>query len=154
MIELDDNPERLDIGRIHGWLAGSYWSPGIARSLVERAIAGSHPLGAYRNGEQVGFARAISDHATFAWLADVWVDEAARGQGVGRAMVRWFIDHPRFAGIRRIALSTWDAHGVYALPIGGVVGLAGAISPRFVGVDIGDHFKPGATPPSAVDGHV
>ena len=51
--------ERLDIGRIHGWLAGSYWSPGIARSLVEQAIAGSHPLGAYRDGEQVGFARAI-----------------------------------------------------------------------------------------------
>ena len=114
MIELDDNPERLDIRRIHGWLAGSYWSPGIARSLVERAIAGSHPLGVYRDGEQIGFARAITDHATFAWLADVWVDEGARGQGIGRAMVRWFIDHPRFAGIRRIALSTWDAHGVYA----------------------------------------
>lgn len=114
MIDLDDNRERLDIDRVHGWLAGSYWSPGIERSLVERAIAGSHPLGAYRDGQQVGFARAITDHATFAWLADVWVDECARGQGIGRAMVQWFIDHPRFAGIRRIALSTWDAHGVYA----------------------------------------
>jgi len=114
MTELDDSRERLDIDRIHGWLAGSYWSPGIPRSLVERAIAGSHPLGAYRDGEQIGFARAITDHATFAWLADVWVAEAARGQGVGRAMVRWFVEHPRFAGIRRIALSTWDAHGVYA----------------------------------------
>jgi GNAT superfamily N-acetyltransferase len=114
MIELDDNPARLDIARIHGWLAGSYWSPGIARDVVERAIAGSHPLGAYRDGVQVGFARAITDHATFAWIADVWVDEPARGQGIGRTLVGWFVDHPRFAGIRRVALSTWDAHGVYA----------------------------------------
>ena len=82
--------------------------------MIERAVAGSHPLGAYRDGEQVGFARAITDHATFAWLADVWVDEAVRSQGIGRALVRWFIDHPHFAGIRRLALSTWDAHGVYA----------------------------------------
>ena len=112
-IELDDTPARLDIARIHGWLASSYWSPGIERSLVERAIAGSHPLGAYRNGEQVGFARAITDHATFAWIADVWVDEAGRGQGLGRRMVRWFVDHPSLAGIRRIGLVTADAHGVY-----------------------------------------
>ena len=75
MIELDDVRERLDVGRVHGWLASSYWSPGIERALVERAIAGSHCLGAYRAGEQVGFARAITDHATFAWITDVWVDE-------------------------------------------------------------------------------
>ena len=112
-IELDDSPARLDIARIHGWLASSYWSPGIERSLVERAIAGSHPLGAYRDGEQVGFARAITDHATFAWIADVWVDEGGRGQGLGRRMVRWFVDHPSLAGIRRIGLVTADAHGVY-----------------------------------------
>jgi GNAT superfamily N-acetyltransferase len=114
MIELDDDKQRLDVARIHGWLASSYWSPGIERGLVERAIAGSHCLGAYRHGEQVGFARAITDHATFAWIADVWIDEASRGQGLGRRMVRWFIDHPDFAGIRRIGLTTADAHGVYA----------------------------------------
>lgn len=114
MIELDDNPARLDLGRIHGWLTASYWSPGIERELVERAIAGSHPLGAYRGDEQVGFARAITDHATFAWIADVWVDEACRGQGLGQRMVGWFVEHPRFAGIRRIGLVTADAHGVYA----------------------------------------
>ena len=113
MIELDDDKTRLDVACVHGWLAGSYWSPGIARDLVERAIAGSHCLGAYRDGTQVGFARAITDHATFAWIADVWVDEAARGQGLGRHMVGWFVDHPRFAGIRRIGLVTADAHGVY-----------------------------------------
>jgi len=113
MIDLDDDRARLDVTRVHGWLAASYWSPGIARDLVERAIAGSHCLGAYRDGTQIGFARAITDHATFAWIADVWVDDAARGQGLGRRMVGWFVDHPRLAGIRRIGLVTADAHGVY-----------------------------------------
>ena len=112
-IRLSDDLALLDVARIHGWLASSYWSPGIERSLVERAIAGSHPLGAYRDGVQIGFARMITDHATFAWLADVWVDEAGRGRGLGRRMVRWFVDHPDFAGIRRFALVTGDAHGVY-----------------------------------------
>ena len=88
MIELDDDKARIDVSRVHGWLASSYWSPGIAREVVERAMAGSHCLGAYRDGELVGFARAITDHATFAWIADVWVDEAARGQGIGRRQQR------------------------------------------------------------------
>ena len=112
-IILSDDKTRLDGARITGWLASSYWSPGIERALVERAIAGSHCLGAYRDGEQIGFARAITDHATFAWIADVWVDDAARGQGLGRRMVAWFLDHPDFAGIRRVGLVTRDAHGVY-----------------------------------------
>ena len=114
MIALDDSTGRLDIARIHGWLASSYWSPGIERALVERAIAGSHPLGAYTaDGAQVGFTRAITDHATFAWIADVWVDDSVRGQGLGRRMVSWFLDHPEFTGIRRFGLVTADAHGVY-----------------------------------------
>ena len=115
MIELDDDKARLDVARVHGWLASSYWSPGIERALVERAIAGSHCLGAYDQGEQVGYARMITDHATFAWLADVWVDERARGQGVARAMVKWFVDHPDFAGIRRMALVTADAEAGHVL---------------------------------------
>jgi GNAT superfamily N-acetyltransferase len=115
MIALSDDKTRLDVARIHGWLASSYWSPGIALERVERAIAGSHCLGAYDDeAGQVGFARMITDHATFAWLADVWVDEPARGKGLGRRMVRWFLDDPRYAGIRRIGLTTLDAHGVYA----------------------------------------
>lgn len=112
-ITLSDDPALLDVERIHGWLASSYWSPGIARGTVERAIDGSHCLGAYRDGNQIGFARMITDHATFAWLADVWVEETARGQGIGRQMVQWFLDHPDFVGLRRIALVTRDAHGVY-----------------------------------------
>jgi GNAT superfamily N-acetyltransferase len=113
-ITFSDDASRLQVDRIHGWLASSYWSPGIERALVERAIAGSHCLGAYRDDAQVAFARMITDHATFAWLADVWVEESVRGQGLGRRMVGWFLDHPSFAGLRRIGLVTADAHGVYA----------------------------------------
>lgn len=113
-VVLSDDQAQLDVARIHEWLASSYWSPGIARETVERAIAESHCLGAYRGGEQVGFARMITDHATFAWLADVWVDESVRGEGIGKTMVAWFLDHPGFQGIRRFALVTRDAHGVYA----------------------------------------
>ena len=111
---LSEDKTLLRLDRVHGWLAGSYWSPGIERALVERAVAGSHCLGAYRGDEQVGFARMITDHATFAWLADVFVDEASRGGGIGRAMTGWFLGQPRFAGIRRIGLVPRDAHGVYA----------------------------------------
>jgi GNAT superfamily N-acetyltransferase len=113
-VTLSDDPALLDVARIHGWLASSYWSPGIARDRLERAIAGSHCLGAYRGPEQIGFARMITDHASFAWLADVWIDEPARGQGLGRRMVSWFLEDPRYEGIRRFALVTRDAHGVYA----------------------------------------
>jgi GNAT superfamily N-acetyltransferase len=111
--EFSDDRSRLDIGRIHGWLASSYWSPGIERQLVERAIAGSHCLGVYQGSAQLGFARMITDHATFAWLADVWIDESARGQGLGKQLVSWFLDHPSYAGVRRFGLVTADAHGVY-----------------------------------------
>jgi len=113
MIELSDDKALLQVDRVHGWLAGSYWSPGISRDLVERAIAGSHCLGAYRDGVQVGYARTITDHATFAWIADVFVDESCRGEGLGRRMVQWFLHLPSFDGMRRVALGTLDAHGVY-----------------------------------------
>jgi GNAT superfamily N-acetyltransferase len=111
---LSDDKMMLDIHRIHGWLASSYWSPGIELALVKRAISGSHCLGAYKDDEQVGFARTITDYATFAWLADIWVDEGVRGQGLGRDMVDWFTNHEKFSDIRRFALTTKDAHGVYA----------------------------------------
>lgn len=115
VIELSDDTSRLDTARVHGWLASSYWTPGIERAQVERQIAGSHCLGAYlSDGTQVGFARVISDRASFAWLADVWVDKSVRGQGLGRRLARWFIKHPDYADVRRFGLATRDAHGVYA----------------------------------------
>lgn len=112
-ILLSDDPALLQFDRIHAWLASSYWSPGIERELVEKAAAGSHCLGAYRGVEQIGYARMVTDRATFGWIADVWIDEAERGQGLGRHMVRWFVDHPDYADLRRIGLVTKDAHGVY-----------------------------------------
>ena len=114
MIHLSDDPARLDVPLIHAWLASSYWTPGIDRDQLERQIAGSHCLGAYDGAAQIGFARAISDRASFAWIADVWVAEGARGQGIGRRLVGWFLAHPDYAAVRRFALVTADAHGVYA----------------------------------------
>jgi len=113
-IRLSDDKALLQLDRVHDWLASSYWSPGLLRTDFERAVAGSHCLGAYREDVQIGFARVITDHASFAWVADVWIEESERGRGLGRAMVRWFLDHPDFASIRRFALVTADAHGVYA----------------------------------------
>lgn len=114
-VVLSDDRARIDVARVHGWLASSYWTPGIAREQVERQIAGSHCLGAYHPDHgQVGFARVISDRASFGWIADVWVDEAVRGQAIGRQLVDWFVQHPDYATVRRFALVTVDAHGVYA----------------------------------------
>ena len=114
MITLSDDPAKIDLDRVHGWLTSSYWTPGITRERVAKQIAGSHCLGAYHAEQgQVGFARLISDKASFAWLADVWVGEAARGEGLGRRMVSWYLDHPDYATVRRFGLVTADAHGVY-----------------------------------------
>ncbi len=110
---LSFDPDALDLDVIHGFLTTSYWSPGIPRATVARAIAGSLCVGAYRDGRQIGFARVVTDRATTAYLADVFVLEEARGQGVGRAMVRALMDHPELQGLRRWFLATLDAHGVY-----------------------------------------
>ena len=114
LIELSDDKARLQVDIVQAWLTTSYWSPGISREQVRRSIDGLHCLGAYDDtGAQLAFARAITDHSTLAWLADIWVDAAGRGQGLGRRMVQWFIDHPDFATVRRFVLVTRDAHGVY-----------------------------------------
>lgn len=114
MITLSDDPARIDLDRVHAWLASSYWTPGITRDRVAKQNAGSRCLGAYHPQHgQVGFARIISDRASIAWISDVWVDAAVRGQGLGRQMVGWFLDHHDYATVRRFALVTADAHGVY-----------------------------------------
>ncbi|WP_019834122.1 GNAT family N-acetyltransferase [Sphingomonas sp. PR090111-T3T-6A] len=110
---LSFDPRALDLDTIHGFLTTSYWSPGIPRETVARAIAGSLCVGAYRAGRQIGFARVVSDRATFAYLADVFVLEEAQGQGIGRAMVRALMEHHELQGLRRWFLATLDAHGVY-----------------------------------------
>jgi GNAT superfamily N-acetyltransferase len=110
---LSFDTEKFDLDVIHALLSTSYWSPGIPRETVQRAVAGSLCVGAYEDHIQIGFARIVTDRATFAYLADVIVAEQARGQGVGQAMLRALMDHPDVQGLRRWLLATEDAHGVY-----------------------------------------
>jgi GNAT superfamily N-acetyltransferase len=115
---LSTDPGRLDLDRVHGWLSGSYWSPGVRGEIVERGFANSLSIGAYAaDGRQLAVARVVTDQATFAWLCDVFVDPDARGRGIARAMVGALIDDPRLATLRRWCLATRDAHDVYA-PLG------------------------------------
>ena len=113
--EVSTDPARLDVAAIHRYLIRSYWSPGIPREIVERAARHSLCFGAYlkASGEQVGFTRVVTDHATFAYLCDVYVLEAHRGHGLGKHMMRAAMAHPALAGARRILLATRDAHGLY-----------------------------------------
>jgi len=112
--EINCDPARLDIEAIHNFLTQSYWSPGIPRSVVERAIANSVCFGAYCEGEQVGFARVVTDKATFAYLADVYVLAEHRRQGLAQRLVEQVIAHPDLQGLRRMLLFTRDAHSLYA----------------------------------------
>ena len=111
--ELTDDQSRIDAGAAHAYLARSYWSPGIALEKVARAIANSLCVAVFYQGEQIAFARAISDKTTFAWLADVYVLEDHRGKGLSKAMVAALLAHPELQGLRRWALSTLDAHELY-----------------------------------------
>jgi GNAT superfamily N-acetyltransferase len=109
------DPGRLDIDLVHRFLRDeSYWVPGIHREKVERALAHSLNFGAYRDEAQIGFARVVTDHVGFAYLADVFVLAGERGRGIGTALVAFVMRHPDLAGVRRFMLATRDAHGVYA----------------------------------------
>jgi len=122
---LSDDERRFDIDRGHAWIScESYWAAGIPRETFVRSVHGSLIAGAYDGrGEMVGMARAVTDRATFAWICDVFVDATARGQGLGKALMRFLLDHPDLQGLRRIHLATRDAHGLYAGL--GFVGLTG-----------------------------
>jgi GNAT superfamily N-acetyltransferase len=113
--EISTSRERLDVERIHRFLSTeAYWSPGVAREVVARSIAGSLPFGVYaEDGEQVGFARVVTDYATFGWLADVYIEAAHRGHGLGKRLVAEVLEHPDLQGMRRWMLGTADAHELY-----------------------------------------
>lgn len=107
--------EDQDLTAIHAYLTRSYWSERIPRETVAKAIAGSLCYGLFGpDGAQVGFARLITDEATFAYLADVYVLESCRGLGLGHWLVATAVEDPRVAGVRRFALATRDAHSLYA----------------------------------------
>jgi GNAT superfamily N-acetyltransferase len=113
--EISTDKARLDLDRIHRFLsAEAYWSPGVPREVVERSIENSICFGVYSaEGEQVGFARVVSDRATFAWLADVYIESEHRGDGLGKRLVATVLEHPELQGLRRWMLGTADAHELY-----------------------------------------
>jgi GNAT superfamily N-acetyltransferase len=105
----------LDHAFIHEFLSQrSYWAPGMSMEAVNRSLEHSLCFGAYLAGEQAGFARVVTDFATFAWLADVFIAEAQRGQGLGKKLVPAILAHPGLQGLRRFLLGTRDAHSLYA----------------------------------------
>jgi GNAT superfamily N-acetyltransferase len=112
--DISTDPSRLQLAAIHAYLTRSYWSPGIPRELVARAIANSLCFGVYQGDAQVGFARVVTDKASFAYLADVYVLEEHRGRGLSKRLVEQVLAHPELQGMRRFLLATRDAHGLYA----------------------------------------
>jgi GNAT superfamily N-acetyltransferase len=106
--------EGLDVNAIHAYLTTSYWSPGVPKETIERAIANSLCFGLFHGRHQVGLARVITDKATFAYLADVYVLEPHRGKGLSKWMLEVIRDHPDLQGLRRFMLATSDAHALYA----------------------------------------
>ena len=112
---ISDDPARLDAIAIHAYLSRSYWSENIPVDVVQRALGGSLCIGAYQaDGSQIGLVRVISDHATYAYLCDVYVLEEHRGHGLAKAMLAFVMRHPRLQGLRSWSLRTRDAHGLYA----------------------------------------
>ena len=113
---ISTDSERLDLEVIHDYLSNeSYWAKGRSMETISRSIENSVAFGVYNGAEQqVGFARVITDYATFAWLADVFILDAARGQGLGKWLVEVILAHPELQGFRRWILATKDAHELYS----------------------------------------
>jgi GNAT superfamily N-acetyltransferase len=121
---ISDDPARVDLDVVHGFLHTCYWAEGISRELVQRSIEHSlnfslwvEPRGGAGAGgsgaRQIGFARVVTDYATFAYVGDVFVVEAFRGRGLAKWLMRIVVEHPRLQGLRRWSLLTRDAHGLY-----------------------------------------
>ena len=142
--EVATSRDRLDVALIHGFLTTSYWSPGIPRETVERAIAGSLNFGIYRDAHegslQFGYARVVTDAATFAYFADVFVLPDYRGAGLATWLMTVALGHPALAGLRRYLLATRDAHEIYAR-----VGFVPLARPeRFMEINRPDIYRSGS----------
>jgi GNAT superfamily N-acetyltransferase len=106
--------QKLDIDAIHAYLGRSFWAEGIPKETVATAIANSLCFGLFDGDEQIGFARVVTDRATFAYLCDVYVLETHRGRGLGKWLIETVMAHPDLQGLRRFQLVTRDAHGLYS----------------------------------------
>jgi GNAT superfamily N-acetyltransferase len=104
---------RLQLDVIHAYLTMAYWCEGIPRAVVARSMEHSLCFGVYRGDEQVGFARVVTDYATYGYIADVFILEAHRGRGLSKRLMAAIMEHPELQGLRRWALVTRDAHGLY-----------------------------------------
>jgi GNAT superfamily N-acetyltransferase len=112
-VRISTDPAELDVDWVyHALSERAYWALGRTRDQIERAIAGSVTFAALEGDRQVGFARVITDQATFAWVCDVFVDEGARGQGIGNRLIAAIVGDSRLEGLR-LVLATRDAHGLY-----------------------------------------
>ncbi len=112
--EIDDDRSRLDVDAIHDFLSNeSYWAGNRSREQTETAIANSICFGVYDGERQIGFARVVSDKATFAYLGDVYILDEYRGQGLSKWLMQVIVDHSELQGLRRWVLATKDAHGLY-----------------------------------------
>jgi len=112
---ISDDATMLDLDAVHGFLSRSYWATGIPRTTVEKSVRHSMCFGVYTaERRQVGFARVITDRATFAYLCDVYIDEGHRGKGLSKRLMEAVLAHPDLQGLRRFCLLTRDAQGLYA----------------------------------------
>jgi GNAT superfamily N-acetyltransferase len=112
--DFSTDKSRLDVDAIHAFLTTSYWSPGVPRAIVEKAIDNSLCFGVFQQTSQIGFARVITDKATFAYLADVYILDAHQGNGLGKRLMKFIQHHDDLRGLRRFMLATRDAHTLYA----------------------------------------
>src|SRR5262249_32543617 len=111
--KISTDPSTFDFDLVHSFLTNSYWSPGVPRETLARAIENSLCFAVFDKGQQVGFARVITDRATFACLADVFSRESHRGRGLSKWLMECITAHPELQGLRRWSLVTRDAHGLY-----------------------------------------
>ena len=110
---ISTDKQKLAVDKIHSFLSQSYWAENIPLDVVQRSINGSLCFGVYRQEKQIGFARVITDEATFAYLCDVYIEEAYRGKGLAKWLMETILAYPTLQGLRRFMLATRDAHGLY-----------------------------------------
>jgi GNAT superfamily N-acetyltransferase len=110
---INTDKAQIDLGYVHSILSKTYWAQNIPKDVVERSIKGSLCFGVYHREKQIGFARVITDEATFAYLCDVFIDENFRGRGLGKRLMQIIVGYPTLQGLRRFMLATKDAHGLY-----------------------------------------